>query len=846
MASLPLPDFLFDTHKRYKADTNRVAQWLAETAQKCGFVLGVQPTPQPALQPRTGPRLKGKERKEARLANPPPAITPSTAHIVTVKGFTNMAQFIVRQTPAICVPDTIFELLRSAISLRKKCSSWFQQMSNPKKELRESDDKHSHFIGVLETVLEILKPRSRSAGSGSDVRRSIEKMNLNGKPDVPADESNNPFDVLFIEEDSVPEIPPPVEPRGVPQSKQTAPPPPPVRYEMEATDEEILFGVFCFFYDLNELKAFILDNWRRYKDGTCDLITASVTTNCAFELAHCAETDFITLFPKCDTFKKMSRTIYDSMCISRGLPLPPNDRSDRQIYTCMMDVGDWLFMRVADVLDVALELIEPEKNAYPGGLNSHVVVSYPRRDRKSLSREQFKEELGKEGYILNEAFIEIHTYHFVVQKGVPVPDKFVAGYQFMFTDKIVRTWVAFCTQVYLDIRLILRKHVDLGFKELAATAAHAKSTLTRYFSSSQKSRNLSKKDDEDIRAVQRFLDIWVISDPVKNRKPPEFKYEGTHRLLRRNPILAGLYQFKIHLLMQIAGVMVSSAHGSILSIAHLYEVCRQGGYSAKLWPDMELIMDIHTREQMFAGRVPTTPDDALKSIMLVMGFSPTTFARNRRNTRTNLSKQGARVLRFNSPVTDLLQGRYLGLADSGSSDSGHANTPLTLETVEALLEDRAVTTTAIPAPGVDGRENVLRQQWNRSHKLTVRQLLETLCDATAAEQYMLRFDYFALHRRCIALLQQLRDLFGEKLCQYQIRPRECKDELSAVVYHILQVARGTSHGDVYAGDELGDGKSEMMKQTSEVIDKIIVREGRLEREKLVNMPAVSLPTNVGS
>jgi hypothetical protein len=29
-----LPDFLFDSDKRYKADTNHVAAWLAKTAQK--------------------------------------------------------------------------------------------------------------------------------------------------------------------------------------------------------------------------------------------------------------------------------------------------------------------------------------------------------------------------------------------------------------------------------------------------------------------------------------------------------------------------------------------------------------------------------------------------------------------------------------------------------------------------------------------------------------------------------------------------------------------------------------------------------------------------------------------
>jgi hypothetical protein len=317
----------------------------------------------------------------------------------------------------------MFELLRSAITLRKKCASWFREMLNPNDELPESDDKHSHFIDVLETVLEILRPRLWPATSESDVRRSMEKMNLNGKLKIPADEINNPFEVLFIEGDPVSETPLIAEPPRVPQRKLPVPPPPPVRYETEATDEEILFGVFCFFYDLNELKTFILDIWTRYKNETCDLIPASVTANCAFELAQRAETDFITLFPRCNTFKKMSRLICDSMCIARGLPLPPNDRSDKKIYTCMMDVADWLFMRIADILDVALELVELDKNKIPGGMNPDVVITYPNINRDRLSSNEFNEELRKEAVLLNETFIEFHTFHYVIQKGVPVTDK---------------------------------------------------------------------------------------------------------------------------------------------------------------------------------------------------------------------------------------------------------------------------------------------------------------------------------------------------------------------------------------------------------------------------------------
>lgn len=49
----PLPEFLFDTYKRHKADTNRVAAWLVETAQKCCHALEILVTSRPS-----GPRLK--------------------------------------------------------------------------------------------------------------------------------------------------------------------------------------------------------------------------------------------------------------------------------------------------------------------------------------------------------------------------------------------------------------------------------------------------------------------------------------------------------------------------------------------------------------------------------------------------------------------------------------------------------------------------------------------------------------------------------------------------------------------------------------------------------------------
>ena len=58
------------------------------------------------------------------------------------------------------------------------------------------------------------------------------------------------------------------------------------------------------------------------------------------------------------------------------------------------------------------------------------------------------------------------------------------------------------------------------------------------------------------------------------------------------------------------------------------------------------------------------------------------------------------------------------------------------------------------------------KQWSKSHKLTVPQLLETLQDATCAEQYILRVDYFSLHQRCLRIVRTLRITLNEKFRQY--------------------------------------------------------------------------------
>ena len=77
--------------------------------------------------------------------------------------------------------------------------------------------------------------------------------------------------------------------------------------------------------------------------------------------------------------------------------------------------------------------------------------------------------------------------------------------------------------------------------------------------------------------------------------PPDEPYS----LFSRHPLLCGL--FRLYLLLQDADITLAPAWGSILYVAHLYEACRQEGYLQQIWPDMEMIMDIHTIEHIFSA-----------------------------------------------------------------------------------------------------------------------------------------------------------------------------------------------------------------------------------------------------
>ena len=806
-----LPDFLFDTYKRYKEGNQRVLVWLTETAHQCGFKMET-PTPAPSR------RLKGKARIEARKAG---TISNEQSIHLSTKCFGEMVNYIADYKPSITVPNFILHSLRVTISLRKRCADWFQA----KKKVKQNpvNDGHLHFIHVLENALAVLDPLSSSdpkpATAVPLTNPDIAKSHLSG--------TTNRFNILSIEEDfSLDEA---TEPQGTTSSNQNfvTETKPGSTYEFPPTDEEVYFALFCFFNDLADLREYLSMIWTEYREGNIDLVSASITTNTAFELVQRSEKDLISTFPKLSDYEKSAVFFYALMCILRDEKPEYREQPGDVVNFNMLDIAEFVYMPIYSTLCSFCNVIQPDH--LPSYKPGYFGTYDPLKDRNSLSTRQ---QMHEDRLILLENLPEFCVLAFT-RDDLKLFDQLTIGFRDMCRTKSISIWLTFSAQIYIDIHHILRTDVTRGLKDLQYAGLQASKTLDVYLANSQIFTNWPANNEAIVKNLRKFIDDCIANDSIGITKQKMYGRQGPlppmgppFALLPFHPLGCGLLQFYLHMRLQESGIILALAWGSIMYVAHLYHACRVGGYMDDIWPDMELILKIHTPEQVFAGRAPQTPEESLKAMSIMLGGSALNFAQSRRRGGLVLSKKGPKGLRENSPITEVLKARYLG----------HGDLKLTLDTVEKLVEDEKISLSdqgGIICVEKGAPESILQRQWAKNHKLSTLQLVEALLSAISAEKYALRLDYFSLHLRCLDLLRALRAELDSKFRQYFGDDYlENDTQLVFIVHYIFMVARGAQ----VLGEELGaPTASRMMVRAAGIMESFLCDKSVVECDKLLTL-----------
>lgn len=233
-------------------------------------------------------------------------------YIIRVKDFISLAEYIAGKMKApASVPASFRLALHRAISARREHGAHLpsSQMAQALSfENNDADEGHGYFIGVLEHVRDVLRPRMLDALRMEEAR-----------PDV-TERLVNRFEKLEVEEPSEAFLQAPDGAAATAQEKTaTTTTQPDARYEAERVDdlEETGLAFRLLLQDLNRIRSFLTQTWDGYRQGMFGLVPCSLVTNAAIDLARSLEEEIKTNLDRYGGAGKFIDAYYVALCLER-------------------------------------------------------------------------------------------------------------------------------------------------------------------------------------------------------------------------------------------------------------------------------------------------------------------------------------------------------------------------------------------------------------------------------------------------------------------------------------------------------------------------------------------------
>lgn len=320
-----------NTYQRYKKQTDKIAEWLLDTAEQYGYNYPIQPAAESKKKSNSGE----VQSYRIRLAQ-----------------FQELAAVIVNGKEQPSIPRALIKLLKDTISLRKDFAQFFRK-HRKQASSKDADLMHTHFINQLEEVLEILKPACPEESPVSLARSALANNGATlTEPKTPNLE--NRFSNLEVEElddfDLLPEV------AASPAAKKSSVKARQVVFQPNTDDDDgnvddLQFAIYCFFEDLNNARLHLQKLWTQYKLGMISLEDVSVITNTTFDLArradeeiclslcHIPEAAYLLSDPG-----RLGYILYIYSCMTNGVNPSKQQEPDDLFNYEMADLGQWLYL----------------------------------------------------------------------------------------------------------------------------------------------------------------------------------------------------------------------------------------------------------------------------------------------------------------------------------------------------------------------------------------------------------------------------------------------------------------------------------------------------------------------
>lgn len=630
--SLPsLPSSLIDSYRQYKSDTNSFTNWLVNVGTKSGFRLPSSTPETPQIPPpppqKSGPRLKGKDRKLAKEAakNDPASVSSDSdrmTKVLPLRDFPELARHIASITnPPIQVPQSIIKKLERAIALRHQCASWFKTEAEGRPSLA-SNDSHQHFIEVLEIVLQILQPlfnRASGAGQRRDTTRNDGKCAEDPDPDA---KLRNRFAALTTEtgeEDGELEVL--LQPRTSGKARK------PTLFERasfvpepQSQKDEFLLGCFCFFQDVQDVRQFLQEIWHKYKETQVTLVTASLVTTAALDFVRRAEVNFkATLSQTGDYYDCFVDQMFRQACEVRGQAFVAkrelNARSLNTYETLaysddMAGEAEWIMLPTWDMLRQCARFYFENEDGSRAIYKLNPVPEGKMAEfwqKQALDAGLTHTELTRQLWF-NRLLLGLGMMSFTNQPEDIGVDGFREGLNDMTFTKKVPAWLVFAAQNFLDIHHILKGDISRGLHELESTCAGIRYKIQQHIDALGQLAQPSILDEQDGRWLKTYREKFFGDD-----------CKDFGAVFAMHPLGAGLRLFFAVSWFRRSGADCRNS-ADIVAMAQLYQAAQLQSNCVK-WPDMEFILTSQTPEYIFFGGRPTTYKQSCLKTELAAGYS---------------------------------------------------------------------------------------------------------------------------------------------------------------------------------------------------------------------------------
>jgi hypothetical protein len=783
-----LPPPLFSSYRQYKQDTDAVASWLVVTAKAHGYpadLLSNEPAPAKSS------RLKGKARKLASQNQQKPD-KPSAArkYTVAIKDFASLAGWIASRQPPVAVPSAFASVIDRVIKVR---SSFGDDMASHGHQPDEASNRqHNYFLGILEKVRDVLRPRM-PAGVAEVL------------PQRPEEHLNSVFAALHVYEPATVADSPTI-PLEQPTSQKAEEN---VVYEAEQQTSMVeAISLYAMMWaDLQRIRDRIRWIWSNYRAGVFDVAVAAVSTNSAIDLARNLIDEVLPALGPHPVFQVATKLFF-TMCMLNGFDIDRVLNARGQPEPITYDIQDDLFLVAYNLLRSLADVLTPDLPLY----KDNTFGTYrPESNRDDMTgTEKFQEDQ----ILLCEVFTELVTANRLVA-GYPIQDEFMRGIKEMDRTRDVPFHLVFAAQVFLDIHHILREDATRPFEQMMEQITLMGESIRDEleFHKGVKLSNWTPQNDRALDEIGRKIQ-WVSNDPIYRSKRRVFLRqmgveldEDAHRnrLLRSSPVVAGLVLFHFRACLFTAGIAAANAFGSISYTWHLYNAAHRLSLLPKGWKDMQLLYQLLGASDFHVGDAPGDPYECLKRFCLQMGVSVAAFATQKQSGRrsTLASRAGPRSFETKAPVNHMFTDRYV--RDGQQFDW----TPEYLEAVlsagkwevEETMEEGGTFSMVQSDQGSRPAKKGPKRKSSGGGKLSADSLIESLTCALQAETVEFAFPYLAFHRKCWQILRDVRKTCDSLLIEkFTPAYMERESELPWVVGYIFLAAAGSVEGSTRLRD----------------------------------------------